>query len=355
LDKLPRGIIVDITGEMNGPEYFLSCDWGTTSFRLRHVRGSGEIIREVRAQTGARALHEEAAREGGEIASARAMIFSRFLRDQLQSLFSTGPNEPLALVISGMASSSVGWRELPYGSVPFNLDGQNLIFESLQWEAPAWIKETFLISGMATGREMMRGEEMEILGLMSIPELASCRRGAVLILPGTHSKHVHIREGMVCDFQTYMTGELFEVLGRHSLLRASVAPEFSAGADALLAEENLQAFSEGVRLGSREGLAKSLFRVRTRTVLEGRAAVENTFFFSGLLIGAELEEITSEQFDLPLALGATARFAGLYQHALELLNKTAPINFIQIPPDDVERASILGQAIFLKTQRLKAL
>ena len=63
---------------------------------------------------------------------------------------------------------------------------------------------------------------MEIIGLMSEPSLAAAREQCVLILPGTHSKHIYVRQESVIDFRTVMTGELFDVLGRNSLLRASV-------------------------------------------------------------------------------------------------------------------------------------
>ena len=57
---------------------------------------------------------------------------------------------------------------------------------------------------------------------MSHPDLAALRKRSLLILPGTQSKHIQIENQSVIDFRTFMTGELFEVLGRHSILRASV-------------------------------------------------------------------------------------------------------------------------------------
>ena len=95
---------------------FLSCDWGTTSFRLRRVSGpDGTVIREIREPAGVKALHEEAVRSGAEIESARADVFARFLRTKLEALLAgeKAPEHKPPLVISGMASSSVGWRELP--------------------------------------------------------------------------------------------------------------------------------------------------------------------------------------------------------------------------------------------------
>src|SRR5436190_23871443 len=97
---------------------FLSCDWGTTSFRLRLVSGSqGRIVREIREAIGIKALYEEASRNGAHSEVDRAKTFSAFLRSELDAMREGPPGPELPLVISGMASSSVGWRELPYAKV----------------------------------------------------------------------------------------------------------------------------------------------------------------------------------------------------------------------------------------------
>src|SRR5688572_11108249 len=191
---------------------FLSCDWGTTSFRLRWVSRSGHrVVREIREQAGVRTLYEEALQLGASTETDRAEVFARFLRGQLEQLLPPEglPKVTLPLVISGMASSSVGWRELPYGSAPFSLDGRDLRADELKWDKPAWVGKTHLISGLAHQHDMMRGEETEIIGLMSDPGLGRAREGSLLILPGTHSKHVWIENQSVVDFRTFMTGELF--------------------------------------------------------------------------------------------------------------------------------------------------
>src|SRR6266487_2515059 len=204
---------------------FLSCDWGTTSFRLRRVAGPDRtVIREIREPAGVKPLYEEALRSGAEIEAARASVFARFLNRKVEALLAgeQTPEHNLPLVISGMASSSVGWRELPYAKTPFPLDGSGVRSQELNWTKPEWLGPVHLISGVATACDMMRGEETEIIGLMSEASLASQRNRSLLILPGTHSKHVWIDDQSVVDFRTFMTGELFEVLGRQSLLRASI-------------------------------------------------------------------------------------------------------------------------------------
>jgi 2-dehydro-3-deoxygalactonokinase len=329
---------------------FLSCDWGTTSFRLRWISGADRrVVREIREQAGVKSLYEKAVSDGAATEAARAPVFGAFLRIKLEALVAEekAPAHPLPLVISGMASSSIGWRELPYGKSPSPLDASGLRAEELHWEKPAWIGPTYLISGLATECEMMRGEETEIIGLMAESSLASLRENCRLILPGTHSKHVRIENQTIVDWHTFMTGELFEVLGGHSLLRASIDLNTRPGAAA--SESERAAFYDGVRYAQKHGLGGALFRVRTRAVLGRRPLRENTWFFSGLLIGAELSEISSHAEKRPIILAATHGLSALYALALEMIAGQS-IQWIKLPPEQMETSTVSAHALFLKAK-----
>src|SRR5204862_880771 len=93
---------------------------------------------------------------------------------------------------------------------------------------------------------------------------------SILVLPGTHSKHLFIANGQIEGLCTYMTGELFDVLTRHSILKATVdwSTRFAAKSD------DSKAFDAGVRYGAQEGLGASLFQARTRSVLKQIPATE---------------------------------------------------------------------------------
>ena len=329
---------------------FISCDWGTTSFRLRWVSGVDlRVIREVRENAGVKWMHAEAGAGPG-----RANRFGQFVGQMLEKLLAgeARPKRLIPLVISGMASSSIGWREVPYAKTPFQLGGRGLRFEMLEWSKPDGVGPTYLISGIATEHDMMRGEETEIVGLMSDPGLAAFGRRSLLILPGTHSKHVWIENHAVIDFRTFMTGELFDVLGRHSLLRASVDLEGQAGCGtAVLSDADRDAFCEGVRWVSEQGLPAGLFRVRTRSVLSQRPLANNTWFLSGLLIGAEVGSMGGESGDRPVILAAAGGMAELYSLALEVTAGPA-FAWIRLPSDKVENAVVAGHAMFLRGRRI---
>jgi 2-dehydro-3-deoxygalactonokinase len=338
---------------MEAAPEFLSCDWGTTSFRLRHVRGvEREIAREISESAGVKSLYEEATRLGAETESARAKVFSEFLRAKLEKLFANKePSKPpLPLVISGMASSSIGWRELPYARTPFPLDGRWLVSEQVEWNKPEWIGPTHLISGLATDQDIMRGEESEIIGLLNQPSLAPVRERCLLILPGTHSKHVLIENHAIVNWRTFMTGELFELLGRQSILRASIEPD-ARHIRTPFSESERSAFLEGLQQAHQDGLAGTLFRVRTRALLDRHPSRENTCFLSGVLIGAELMNVTKTSDDHAIVLAATRALAEPYALALQAIAGIAGDTWrcIHVEPERIAYATVAAHALFLRT------
>src|SRR6185312_11764655 len=117
------------------------------------------------------------------------------------------------LVISGMATSSIGLREIPHRPMPFALDGSDLRVERVQFESGKF-GPTLLIPGVRTEEDMMRGEEVQVIGANARGEEGD----ATIILPGTHSKHVNVERGQAVTLKTFMSGEFFELLARHSIL-----------------------------------------------------------------------------------------------------------------------------------------
>lgn len=125
----------------------------------------------------------------------------------------------IPILLSGMASSSIGIRELPYAQLPASLNGENLIIENISSNLELQ-NEVFLISGLEKPGDVMRGEETQAIGwkYSSFDASSNC----VLIVPGTHSKHITICDDRIVDFKTFMTGEIFELLTSHSILSDSV-------------------------------------------------------------------------------------------------------------------------------------
>lgn len=326
-------------------KHFFSCDWGTTSFRLRCVNTTtGTVLTEHCESTGARTLYSLSADTGAK----RETLFAEFLRDQLKRM-AAGAGASLdgaSVMISGMASSSIGWRELPYTPAPVGLDGVNLVQESIRLNidhnATVVVR---LISGLRTDSNIMRGEETEILGLFAASRFAETAQQGIVVLPGTHSKHVQLRDGRIIDFHTFMSGELFDVLSTHSVLRASLQTDAGDPPTTLFDTASRDAFVAGVQAARDNGIARSLFLTRTRTVLHSVSPAVNRWFLSGLLIGAEIDDLSAHHLKSSLLLAAAEPLSAAYHLALETLGLGGWMTVV--PPDEMSTASVRGHLMML--------
>lgn len=221
--------------------------------------------------------------------------------------------EGVPVVCSGMVGSVQGWREVPYLDIGVPLDA--LADQLAPVDGPAG-RRCVIVPGYvqhaADGRvDVMRGEETQLLGALALG-----RRDGWIVLPGTHSKWVLLRDGVIRQIVTYMTGELFALLGAHGTLAAAMdAPQDDAQAQA-----GFLAGLDEARL--RAPLSHSLFGVRARVVAKALPAAQARGVVSGLLIGAEFAALAG----LPEAEGAsvhgitaigTASLCRRYAHAAE--------------------------------------
>ena len=293
--------------------HFLSCDWGTSAFRLRLVaRGGGHIVASVETDDGVKAINTKLGEP--KWPTARAEAFAEHLQQAAARLLTDAglTNTPVPIVVSGMASSSIGWQELPYAPLPFAIEGTGARVERLNLElAPGQPQPVLLISGVAGQDEMMRGEETQLIGLLGMPHFAKCGADSVVVLPGTHSKHIRVRDRQVIGLQTFMTGELFQVLRHHSVLRFTTSTE-----NTMLDEAP---FADGVRAVLDRGLSRTLFQVRSRGVLAGKSNEQNRDYLAGLLIGDELAALAKMPGDSPILLAMNQPMSDYYLAAARVI------------------------------------
>lgn len=283
---------------MGRRDYFISVDWGTTNFRLSLVETEAlKVVCEKKTDGGIKKLYQE------YLAQSRTRqfdFFSGYLSSQIQTL-PTNQRDHI-VVISGMASANIGMHELEYASLPLGKSGEELITKPFTIPNGG---QAILISGVRSETGMMRGEEVQAVGLAD--QLDEYGDG-LLLLPGTHSKHLTYRQGQFTNLTTLMTGELFELLSRKSILENSVLPnEWS--------RERERPFLEGVVLGFAGKLSISLFTVRAGHILQSKNREDNYYFLSGLLIGDELSGIAGDAEHLFLAAPTATRI--LYQLAFQ--------------------------------------
>jgi len=127
---------------------------------------------------------------------------------------------------------------------------------------------------------VIRGEELQLFGATEGND------NAVVVMPGTHSKWAHLRDGEVRAFQTIVTGELFDVLLNNTLV-GQLATEKH-----LITEVFTQAVIRGYESSA---IISELFHTRSGVLLDELDPTHAHSYLSGLLIGNELREGVSIQ------------------------------------------------------------
>jgi 2-dehydro-3-deoxygalactonokinase len=320
-------------------ENILSCDWGTTNFRLRLINTqTTEVLHEVQSAEGITATHQLWNRSGQPREAFYLSVIQKHVDVLKQKVSFSIDSVPV--VISGMASSSLGIRELPYAQLPFKPDGTTAITATIT--DPAFDHTIYLVSGLRSKTDVMRGEETQWLGLMQNEEYTAYP-DLLFILPGTHSKHITTSGGQINGFNTFMTGEFFSLLVNGSVLKNSV----EAGHE-MESEEDEASFIAGVKAavaggyGPAGNLLHTAFLVRTNELFGTLNRKQNAFFLSGLLIGCEIQTVKSKK--IILASGP----ALLRPYGLALKTIVGPENIVILPEHTFETATIQGQIKVVK-------
>lgn len=241
---------------------FAAVDWGTSSFRLWLMAADGTVLAERRSGEG--------------MTTANVNGFSDILE---QHLAAVGAPETLPVIICGMAGARQGWVEAGYADTPALLSA----ITDAAVTVPGQRRDIRILPGLAQRgagiADVMRGEETQLLGASGLLPAGE----HLVCMPGTHSKWVRIANETASGFSTYMTGELFEALSRHTLLSHSVE---NGGAFDGATPSFLEAVAQIRDNPSR--LTSQFFSIRAAQLLNGASTTDGRARLSGTLIGAEL-------------------------------------------------------------------
>ncbi|MEO5889062.1 MAG: 2-dehydro-3-deoxygalactonokinase [Ferruginibacter sp.] len=288
---------------------FFSCDWGTSNFRLRLIdAGDLTVLSEIKTNHGMAAAFESWT-QSGRGQEHRTSFYRKYLSEQIGNIDSSYADNiaDIPIILSGMVSSSIGMVELPYKEIPFNCDGSDLDVHVIPKDEKH-ASEIMIISGARTEVDVARGEETMVAGC----EIVKSDTEAVFIFPGTHSKHMLVKNGLVKNITTYMTGELFDLLSNKSILSGSV----KKSAEPQNIDEAF--FAKGIRQGILLSLTNSIFHVRTNHLLKKATPQQNHTFLSGLLIGHELKDLAAKK-PANITLVCSEGLKNEYGQALKIL------------------------------------
>lgn len=266
------------------PPAVIGLDWGTSSLRGYLLTADGGVIDSIAKPWGIQHLPA-----GGFAGAFREVVAAWHGRDQAVT--------SLPVVAAGMVGSRQGWREVPYVDCP--ADAAAIARGLLAFDSEAG--RIHLVPGVIQHGPLpnvLRGEETQIVGALARePALAT---ESLVVLPGTHSKWVRVRDGRITSFDTFMTGELFALLRHHSLLGK---PAREAGADTISAAATAAAFARGLsvaRASGPEGVSGRLFTTRSLYLTGELPPAAALDYLSGLLVGEEIRSAIATHRGQPL-------------------------------------------------------
>jgi 2-dehydro-3-deoxygalactonokinase len=275
-----------------GQVEWIAVDWGTSNLRAWGIDGEGEIAFSRSSPDGMSRLSREQ------------------YPDTLTALLGSAADGVSEVLICGMAGARQGWMEAPYLDAPADLGvlADGAVAPEMAELDPQILPGVCLRDIGA--EDVMRGEETQLLGLSTLVPGFS----GLVVMPGTHSKWALLDDTRLTRFSSAMTGEVFELLRMHSVLRHSLG---EAGED----EDRELGFSAGLDQGLEhpERLTATLFKVRAGALLTGRSASWCAGFLSGLLIGTEIGGQKSWIGSTEIPLIGSVGLCGLYQVGFDRL------------------------------------
>lgn len=270
----------------------IALDWGTSSLRAYLLGENGRCLAQASGAFGILNVADEA-----------------FDAVYLQHCASWQREYGMLPVLaSGMIGSRQGWLEAPYLPCPATPAQIAAHLASVLASDGARIH---IVPGLSCRNaqgmpDVMRGEETQLLGAIEAVG------DALWVLPGTHSKWARSAGGRIEAFSTYMTGELYALLCKHSIL-GRLMP---AGPHA-----EAKAFARGVSYGltADADLTRKLFSARTLGLFDEVPAEGLADYLSGLLLGAEIRDaLALWPSNAELSLIGEPELCERYRTALEI-------------------------------------
>lgn len=287
-------------------------DWGNSSGRLHLCAPDGQVI-ESEKVTGAKNTsdHETLFLEATE----------KWRNDY----------EIETALICGAIGSNLGWREVGYIPLPANHSTMLSKAESFKCGN---VKVTLLggvnIESNSIGLpDTLRGEETQSFGWMVLTGLTE----GLLCMPGTHTKWASISAGKITQLNTGLSGELFEIVSKHSML--------TRGAEIFDAPN--KAFEDGVNVTLRENppaLIQSLISVRNKQLFGQMEPRMANSYLAGLIIGEDVRESVKLFKASTVHIIGSSVTASHYEEALR-------INGIKTKRHDAQVCTLAGLKLIL--------
>ena len=271
-------------------KHWVALDWGTSNFRA-YLMENNNVIDQVSTQEG--------------------MIFvdqKEFENTLVKNITPWKKKFDINIVIaSGMVGAKQGWIEVPYIKSPCNI--RNLNFKTINILDDI---NVHILSGVSQSNpsDVMRGEETQIAGFL----LNNIGFNGSICLPGTHSKWVNLKSYNIHEFTTYLTGELYEIVRKYSILKHSL--------NTTRLEDEIVKSAANLIIENPSFISNKLFEIRAENLLKNSNQTSNNSKLVGYLLGIELSGSRTYWEDKDLVIIGSSNLNKYYELILNGRSKS---------------------------------
>ena len=265
---------------------WIAIDWGTTNFRAWFIKND-KVLKEINRPHGIKNIPNK--------------NFEDILNKNIK--IPKKNNRKIKIISCGMIGSKQGWLDTGYEK-NLNLTKNNLVKVKTKNKNI----DFYIVKGLSQKQpyDVIRGEETQVLGYLESDKKFS----GFICLPGTHSKWIKITKGKLINFKTYMTGELFEIISRNSILKHSINDK----------KINLKIFKNSVLLSQKKyfNLFEYLFEFRSRSLLTKKKYYPKSELLA-YLIGNEIKSNINNLRNFKVIIIGSDYNSKIYSKAMQIL------------------------------------
>ncbi len=232
------------------------------------------------------------------------------------------------ILCCGMIGSKQGWKDSGYFSVPFTPDFyKKLITVNTKNKK----LNVYIVPGLKQNNppDVMRGEETQSLGIITKYD----NFDGVVCFTGTHSKWVQIVGNEIISFETFITGELFQIISQYSILKQSISTK--------KIDVNLATKYALITFSDPHKYTKNLFELRAKNLINNLKSTEVLSCLSGLTIGLEIAGSRKYWLGNQVILVGSSPMVDIYQLILNKQNIKTKIH-------DTSNISLTGLKVIYK-------
>lgn len=324
---------------------YITIDIGTTNTRIKFVEKDA-ILSEYKASVGVR----DTAITGSvqKLKETLKIGIEECIKQCNKTMMDV--NE---IVAAGMVTSNLGLVEVPHVEAPVGImelaKGIEVklfpdIIEKPIYFIPG-VKNKVILNERSQFDEidMMRGEEVEALGALTLSGVAG---NVLFISPGSHTKFVFMNaDNKIEKCSTTLTGELFWSISRETILASSLPK-------GLIKEIDAEYIKKGMESARKWGFSKSCFLIRILDLFTDATENQRANFLGSVIAYYDIESIKNELITKKpqILIGGSTVLRELYREIFKQIGYQME-SIITLDDNIVEKANAVGMIKVLEAYK----